>query len=101
MLLTLELFQQGRVANRLKRESPQKHMPTIISLHIQVLQFTQGPGADKDYPCNRASILDLEEINTRGVARAVITAVAIATETLRGKQPASQIPRSFKPSTNA
>ncbi|RMY03593.1 hypothetical protein D0868_07383 [Hortaea werneckii] len=48
MLLKLELFQQGRAANGLKRESPQKPMHTIISLHIQVSQCMQGPGADKD-----------------------------------------------------
>lgn len=64
MLLKLVLFRQGSVANRLKRESHQKPTHTIISLHIQVLQCTQGLGAEKDSPYNRVFITDLDEINT-------------------------------------
>ncbi|RMX80348.1 hypothetical protein D0869_07615 [Hortaea werneckii] len=104
----VQLFQQGRAANGLKRESPQKPMHTIISLHIQVSQYleeintcnesTRSPGSE----CAIPVIAVRPFLSTqRGVARAVITAVAIATETLRGKQPASQIPQSFKPSTSA
>ncbi|RMZ18502.1 hypothetical protein D0862_00290 [Hortaea werneckii] len=93
MARKLVFFRQGSIADRWKREGLQKHMPTTTSLHIQVSQCSEC--------AIHAIAVKQSSLTRRGVAHAVMTVVAIALETLRGKQPASQIQRSFKPSTNA